>query len=133
MENFDKFLKKMKLLSLSVCENNTPYAFSAFYAYDEKSKFFAIASDSKTRHIQISIKNPKVSGTVALDTRIIGKIKGVQFNGILSPADETAKKIYFKKFPFALAMKPEIFKIHIVWLKFTDNSIGFGRKFLWQR
>lgn len=132
-EKFDKFLKKMHLLSLAVLHENTPYSCSCFYAYDENLKIFVVACDSETTHIKAILANSGVSGTVALDTKIVGKIKGVQFKGVMKKANENESEIYFDKFPFAKAIKPELWSIEILWIKFTDNTLGFGKKIIWER
>lgn len=133
MENYDKFLNKMKLASISVLADFSPYSFSVFYAYDFTNRTIIFASSSETSHIKFAKICTKTSGTIALDTKIIGKIKGIQFLGEISIANEKDAEIYFKKFPYAKILKPELFKIKISWLKFTDNSLGFGTKIEWKR
>ena len=128
-----KFLSQKQLLSLAVMHENAPYCCSCFYAYDEKMQIFIVASDSKTTHIRGILKNPLVSGTVALDTKIIGKIKGVQFRGIMRICNENESEIYFLKFPFSRAIKPQLWAIDLAWIKFTDNTLGFGKKITWER
>lgn len=65
---------------------------------------------------------------MALETKLIGKIQGVQFTGMFREATEVEKKAYFKRFPYALAMQPVLWGIEITYLKFTDNTLGFGKK-----
>ena len=132
-EKFDKFLKQKHLLSLAVMHENAPYACSCFYAYDENLKIFVIACDEDTTHIKAILANSSVSGTIALDTKIIGKIKGVQFLGNMKKANLNESEIYFSKFPFAKAINPILWTIEISWIKFTDNTLGFGKKIIWER
>ena len=77
---FDEFLGRMKLLSLGVLRNNLPYCCSAFYAYDPQNKELIIASASDSEHIK-AVLHRGVAATVALDTKFIGRIKGVQICG----------------------------------------------------
>ena len=123
------FLKKHHLLTLATSHNNIPYCASCFYSFIEESATFVIATDvTKTRHGKEAIENTYVAGTVALETKMVGKIQGIQFNGEFQEANEQEKKAYFKRFPYALAMQPTLWSIKITYLKFTDNTLGFGKK-----
>lgn len=131
-EKIIKFLHKMHLLTLGVINKNEPYLCSAFYAYDEKNNKLIIASDEKTAHIKATNLNQNVSICIALDTKIIGKIQGIQSKGIIKKATKDSKEIYYKKFPYALAYPSDMFEIDIKWIKFTDNTLGFGKKIIWE-
>jgi len=122
------FLKKHHLLTLATCKDNLPYCASCFYAFHEQSTTLVIATDEKTRHGHEALENAHVAGSVALETKLVGKIQGVQFTGVFREAHETEKKAYFKRFPYALAMQPVLWGIEIKYLKFTDNTLGFGKK-----
>lgn len=132
-KKIEKFLCEKHLLSLAVIHENTPYCCSCFYAYDLNLKNFIIASDKNSTHIQVISKNNAISGTIALDTKIIGKIKGIQFCGKIVKADENDSEIYFAKFPFSKTLNPTLWRIEISWIKFTDNTLGFGKKLIWKR
>lgn len=123
------FLKKHHLLSLCTSHDNMPYCASCFYAFLEGSTTFVIATDvTKTRHGREAIENAHVAGTVALETKLVGKIQGVQFTGHFRKASKEEEKNYLKRFPFAIAMQPSLWSIDIHYLKFTDNTLGFGKK-----
>ncbi|WP_107691317.1 pyridoxamine 5'-phosphate oxidase family protein [Campylobacter concisus] len=129
-----KFLKKMHLASVCVIdEEGQPYAFSAFYAFDEVNFSLLLASSDDSSHIKF-LKNSKlVAGTVALDTKIVGKIEGVQFQGVMREAKENEIEIYFERFFYAKAMDPKIWCINLEKLKFTSNILGFGKKIKWEK
>jgi len=127
------FLKKHHLLSLCTCKDNVPHCANCFYAFREEDARFIIATDPKTRHGHEALLNHHVAGTVALETKMVGKIQGVQFSGLYQKADEKDAKAYFKRFPYALAMLPELWSIRIDTLKFTDNTLGFGSKLEFRR
>nr|WP_315519849.1 hypothetical protein [uncultured Campylobacter sp.] len=133
-ERIVKFLKKMHLAGVCVIDDEgQPYAFSAFYAFDEVKFNLLIASSSSSSHIKF-LKNSKlVAGTVALDTKIVGKIEGVQFQGVMKEAVGNEKELYFNKFFYAKAMNPEIWCISLGKVKFTSNTLGFGKKIFWQK
>lgn len=123
------FLEKHHLLTLATSHNNIPYCASCFYAFMKESATFVIATDvTKTRHGKEVSANAHVAGTVALETKLVGKIQGVQFTGSFKEANEEERKVYFKRFPYALAMNPSLWSIKITYLKFTDNTLGFGKK-----
>lgn len=132
-EKIVKFIKKMHLLSLAVISESKPYCASCFYAFDSENLSLIVAGGSESRHIKALEICGEVSGTIALDTKIVGKIEGVQFIGVMKKATADEKKIYFKRFPYALAMNPEIYSINLTWIKFTHNALGFGKKIEWSR
>lgn len=132
-ENIGRYLAKHHLLSLATL-GETLWCCSAFYAYDRDANVFIIASDEQTTHIQNTKKNLRVAGTVAQETKIVGKIQGVQFSGeIYAVDDEREKALYLKKFPYARAMDPILWKIVLDEIKMTDNTLGFGKKLIWNR
>lgn len=122
------FLKKHHLLNLATCQDNFPYCATCFYAFLEQSATFVIATDEKTRHGREALGNRQVAGSVALETKLVGKIQGVQFTGMFREATEVEKGAYLKRFPYAIAMQPHLWSIEIAYLKFTDNTLGFGKK-----
>lgn len=132
-DKFDEFLGRMKLLSLGVLRNNLPYCCSAFYVYDPQNKELIIASASDSEHIKAVFANRGVAATVALDTKFVGRIKGVQICGHIRSADERETSLYLKRFPFARAMETDFFTIRIDWMKMTDNTLTFGKKLIWER
>jgi uncharacterized protein YhbP (UPF0306 family) len=89
---------------------------------------FVVASSEDTRHVSLALKNPKVSGIIHLETKQIGKIQGIQYSGIWRKADKQEEKAYLKKYPYALALNPKLWHIDIEYIKFTDNTLGFGKK-----
>jgi len=134
-ERILKFIKKHHVLNLSTYANGELWSCSCFYAFDSKKMQFIVTSDANTKHAQHAAINPNVSGTIALETKIIGKIQGIQFAGeMLIPDDYQmieARKVYLKKFPFAVLMKTTLWTISLAHIKFTDNKLGFGKKIFW--
>lgn len=122
------FIRKHHLLTLASSCENVPYCASCFYAFVPEDSSFIIASDEKTRHTKEALANAHVAGTIALETRIVGKIQGVQFTGVFKKASLSDQKAYFKRFPYAIAMNPHLWRIEVEYLKFTDNTLGFGTK-----
>lgn len=127
------FIKEHHLLSISTCKNDMPHSANCFYAFDKDKFNFIIASDESTRHIKELHVNPNFSATIALETTQIGKIRGLQFNGIVQKASTKEKALYLKEFPYALALNPTLWTLHVKHLKFTDNRLGFGKKLIYKR
>jgi uncharacterized protein YhbP (UPF0306 family) len=132
LEKIVDFLNKHHTLNLSTCKDNHLSSCTLFYAFDTQTNSFIVASDSKTEHIQNVLENKNISGTVHLETDVVGKIQGVQFKGEMLPCKDE-RKIYFKRFPYALALNPTLWNIEVSSFKMTDNRLGFGKKIIWTR
>lgn len=133
LEKIERFLAKHHLLSLATSAGNVPQSASLFYAYDSEQVAFIVASDTKTEHIHNVLLNDIVSGTVALETDEVGKIEGIQFKARMYRVTHKEGTLYFKAYPFAKVMNPELWRIELQHIKLTDNRLGFGTKLLWQR
>ena len=129
------FIKAHHLLTLATTKDNIPYCANCFYVYDEKKNWLIFSSDKKTKHAQDYIANPNVAGSIALETKEVSKIQGVQLLGtILELKDEElkiAKKQYLKAFPYARLMKLHLWAMQLTFIKMTHNQLGFGKKLVW--
>ena len=126
------FIKKHHLLSLAT-EGERLWCCSMFYAYDEVEKTFIVASDESTEHMENVAQNARVAGTVALETKTVGKIQGIQFTGKMERCPDALQTLYFEVFPYARIMNSTLWRIRLDELKMTDNTIGFGKKISWLR
>ena len=131
-----QFLKKHHVLTIATTVNNEPWCASCFYVYLEEENAFVFTTDTDTRHGQEFVKNPLVAGTVVLETVIVGKIRGIQFQGIVSEPEgtmaEPAKRAYLKRFPIATLMDTHLWIVKLTHIKMTDNRLGFGKKLIWK-
>lgn len=128
-EKIIEFIDKHHLLSLASTYEDKPYCANCFYAFSQKTMRFIIASSDDTKHMkQLSI-NPSFAGTIALETKEIGKIIGIQFTGVIEKANLKEKALYLKTYPYALALNPTLWSLHVKYIKLTDNRLGFGKKF----
>lgn len=133
LEKIETFLNKHHVLSLATSTANELSSCSLFYAFDKLKTSFVVASSDDTTHIRHILKNPSVAGTVVLETKTVGKIQGVQFKGEMSILDEkNLESLYFRKFPQAVLMSPKLWVIKVNYFKMTDNTLGFGKKIIWQ-
>ena len=132
-----QFLKKHHVLTIATTVNNEPWCASCFYVYLEEENAFVFTTDTDTRHGQEFVKNPLVAGTVVLETMIVGKIRGIQFQGIVSEPEgtmaEPAKRAYLKRFPIATLMDTHLWIVKLTHIKMTDNRLGFGKKLIWNK
>jgi uncharacterized protein len=132
------FIAEHHVLTLAVSRNDKPWCASCFYVYMENENRFIFTSDDDTRHIQdvIASGNFTVAGTIALETKMVGKIRGIQFSGILfRPEGEELKhahRMYVRKFPIARLSKLDLWALEPDLLKLTDNRLGFGKKLVWR-
>lgn len=132
-----KFLKEHHVLTLATCVGNKPWCSNCFYIFLENEVGFVFTSGFDTRHIQEALANTHVSGSVVLESSILGKIQGVQFEGKLRILDTTlsnkAKIAYLKRFPMTAMMNSHLWFLEVTYLKLTDNRIGFDRRLDWKK
>jgi uncharacterized protein len=130
------FIREHHVLTLATSGNNTPWCAHCFYAYLEEENLLVFTSDEETRHIKEVRKNPEVAGSIVLETKIVGKIQGIQFRGTMEkPIGTLLKKTrsaYLKRFPYAILMHTSLWIIKLHYIKMTDNRLGFGKKRIWQ-
>ena len=127
------FLDEHHVLSLATSDAKELSVCSLFYTFIEEENSFIVASDDSTTHINHILKNNSVAGNILLETKTIGKIQGVQFKATMTSLEkENLKSYYFKAFPYALALNPQLWQIKVNYFKMTDNRLGFGKKLIWQ-
>ena len=130
-----KFIKKHHVLTITTTVDNEPWCANCFYVYLEEENTLVFTTDTETRHGQEFLKNPSVAGSVVLETMVIGKIRGIQFQGTVSePTGDLAEKVktaYLKRFPVAMLMDTHLWIVKLNYIKYTDNRLGFGKKLIW--
>lgn len=130
-----RFFRKHHVLTIATSVNNEPWCANCFYVYMEEENTLVFTSDPATRHGKEFLLNENVSGSVVLETMIIGKIRGIQFRGTVSePEGDTAgkaKTAYLKRFPAAMLMETHLWIVRLTYIKMTDNRLGFGKKLIW--
>ncbi len=135
-ERMIKFIREHHIFTLATSNNNKPYTSTCFYVYVESLNMFVFTSDKTTKHIMDVVDQSYVAGAIALETSVIGKIRGIQFTGEIKELAgkelSTAKKAYLMKFPVAALMKTTLWGIMPDFIKMTDNRLGFGKKLIWR-
>jgi uncharacterized protein len=134
-ERIVKFFRKHHVLTIATTVEDKPWCANCFYVYLEEENAVVFTTDINTHHGQDFIKNPMVAGSVVLETLLIGKIRGIQFQGIVSePKDkmlQKAKSAYLKRFPVAILLETHLWIVDLTYIKMTDNRLGFGKKLIW--
>lgn len=130
-----RFFRKHHVLTIATTKGNEPWCANCFYVYLEEENSLVFTSDYETRHGQEFLKNNLVAGSVVLETMVIGKIRGIQFQGIISEPvgdhSSKARMAYLKRFPVAALMDTRLWIVKLTYIKMTDNRFGFGKKLIW--
>lgn len=130
-----KFFKRHHVLTIASSVGNEPWCANCFYAYLEKENALVFTTDADTRHGREFLINTLVAGSVVLETMVIGRIRGIQFQGIVTEPEgemlDKAKWAYLKKFPPAALMNTHLWIVSLTLIKMTDNRLGFGKKLIW--
>jgi uncharacterized protein len=134
-ERIVRFFRRHHVLTIATAVDGIPWCANCFYVYlaDENSLVFT--TDGNTRHGREFVLNPRVSGSVVLETMITGKIRGIQFSGIVKEPEgellDKAKTSYLRRFPIATLMDTRLWIVSLDFIKMTDNRLGFGKKLIW--
>lgn len=131
------FIKKHHVMTLATSLGDEPWTAHCFYAYMSKENLLVFTSGADTKHMQMIKDNDRTAVGIALETRVVGKIQGVQMQGrVYRPNDELAKKSrkrYLRRFPYARLMETTIWVFEPYMIKMTHNALGFGKKLFWQK
>lgn len=139
MNNPDKriieFIREHHVITLATSNNNKAYCANCFYTYLEDENAFVFTSDLDTKHAQDALIQKHVAASIVLETKIIGKIQGIQLTGTMFQPDgelkKKANKAYLKSFPYAALMKTTLWVLKPGFIKMTHNRLGFGKKLIW--
>lgn len=132
-EKIVKFIKAHHVLTLATESEGQPYCANAFYAYDKERNVFVFTSDRETRHGGEMVANQRVAASIVLETKIVGKVQGLQIVGEVRSGDESARSTYIKSFPYAALAPLSLWVIEPNFMKYTDNTLGFGKKLIWNK
>lgn len=131
-----RFIRRHHVLTLATAANGQPWCANIFYAYNLARNAFVYSSDPQTRHSREATENPEVSASIVLETRVVGRVKGIQITGCTRPIekdDDWARHEYLKRFPYAATMNLDLWILEPHHIKFTDNTLGFGTKLIYQQ
>lgn len=130
-----KFFRKHHVLTIATTVENEPWCANCFYVYLEEENALVFTTDKETRHGKEFLLNHLVAGSVVLETMVVGRIRGIQFQGMVSEPEgellSKAKWAYLKRFPPAVLMDTHLWIVVLTLIKMTDNRLGFGKKLIW--
>lgn len=130
-----RFFRKHHVLTIATTIENEAWCANCFYIYFEKENSLVFTTDKDTRHGKEFVMNPLIAGSVVLETMVVGKIRGIQFQGIVTEPEgdllARAKSGYLKRFPVAALMDTHLWVVKLTYIKMTDNRLGFGKKIIW--
>jgi uncharacterized protein YhbP (UPF0306 family) len=130
-----RFFRKHHVLTIATTVENEPWCANCFYVYLEEENALVFTTGNDTRHGQEFVKNPLVAGSIVLETIVIDKIRGIQFQGIVTEPEgdllARAKSRYLKRFPISALMDTRLWIVKLTYIKMTDNRLGFGKKIVW--
>ncbi len=136
-EQIHNFIDKHHVMSLSVRKDSETWSASCYYAYDPEQVRLIFVSEFSTIHSQCILRNKHVSGTISNNEKNVFLIQGIQFSGRALQSDsiyrKKARKIYNKKFPFAILKNIPVWFIDLNYIKMTDNTVFFSAKSYWKR
>ena len=131
------FINEHHLLTLATSKENIPYCCNVFYVYDLANNQLIFSTDTKTKHAKDFTLNPKVAGSIALETKEVTKIQGVQLLGGITELKgedlKAAKKQYLQAFYYASLMETHLWAMQLTFIKMTHNRLGFGEKLIWEK
>lgn len=132
-----RWLAKQHVVSWCVAKEGELWCANAFYVYDPQRVAFYLLSEETTRHGQMTGQQAPVAGTINGQPKTVALIRGVQFKGeirLLSGEEAEEKRaLYVKRFPVARMLSAPVWELRLDKLKFTDNTLGFGKKLHWLR
>lgn len=132
-----RWLAKQHVVTWCVHHGGELWCANAFYLFDAQNVALYLLTDDKTRHAQMSGACAPVAGTVNGQPKTVARIRGVQFKGEIRRLEgqesDAARKAYLRRFPVARVLPAPVWEIRLDEIKFTDNTLGFGKKLHWLR
>lgn len=130
------FIGRHHVLTLATQHWGQPWCANMFYAWSDAG-YFVFTSDEATRHIDEAKSDDRVAASIVLETKVVGRLQGLQVEGRLmrvagSPEESRARASYLRKFPFAAVADLNLWILAPTLMKFTDNTLGFGKKIIWE-
>lgn len=141
------FIRKHHVMTVAtVGDDGRPWCAHVFYAWVPGGEAeegrpqpgcFVFTTDTTTRHGAEMAGCAHVAAGIALETRTVGRIQGLQIEGEVRRPDgailEKARRAYLKRFPYAVVADLSLWLLEPSLMKLTDNTLGFGKKLVWKR
>ena len=133
-----EFIKKQSCASVCCVDaNGLPYCFSCYYVLNADAMLLYFKSSAETKHSSILHQKPKVAGTILPDKLNMLQVRGIQFDAMILSKEDVLATDAFSKYhqhnPAAIAIAGDVYCIQLDHIKMTDSTLGYGKKFNWQR
>jgi uncharacterized protein len=119
-----------------------PHAAAVYFASDESINLYFF-SDPTSQHVLDIIRNETAAAAIYPECKGWLDIRGLQLRGEVKPVEpgkdwEKGWQLYTDKFPFVrgfqlVVARNRLYQFRANWLRWSDNSRGFGHKEEWQR
>ncbi len=117
----------------TVSKSGEPYCSNAFYSFDDERNALIFSSSNDTLHAQQMAEKPDVAASIVLESKVVGKLQGLQITGRVVAGDERDRTLYISSFPYAAVVPLTLWRLEMNFIKLTDNTLGFGKKLIWNR
>jgi uncharacterized protein YhbP (UPF0306 family) len=150
-ERIEKFIRKHHVMTVATVQDGRAWCAHVFYAWMHDEGLFVFTTDTSTRHGREMLGAPQIAAAIALETKKVGIIQGLQLEGAVKPtrggeddAEEMpdvainahfarkAQRAYLRRFPYAALSDLSLWVLRPTRMKLTDNRLGFGKKLLWE-
>jgi uncharacterized protein YhbP (UPF0306 family) len=134
----EAFIRKHHVMTVATMgSDGAPWVAHVFYAWSKELRCFVFMSNPDTRHTGEMMENSRVAAAIALETKVVGRLQGLQIEGEVKKASEgdedfaAIRHEYLKRFPYAVAIEQQLWRLTPSLMKLTDNTLGFGKKLIW--
>lgn len=129
-----KFIHRHHVMTLATTDDHAaPWCSNLFYAYSESTQELIFTSSESTAHAKQFVTNNIVAASILLESRTIGKLQGLQLCGVVREGTSVDRDIFLRMFPYAIFSLKEIWAMSITYAKYTDNTLGFGTKLIYEK
>lgn len=142
LERLYRFLATRSTLTLAtIGPDGAPLAAPLFFAADQSLNLYFVSSPD-SRHSLALATRLHVAVSVYTETWDWREIQGLQMEGtarsLARAARDAALAVYTAKFPFVAGMRPllDASTFHSIapdWIRWIDNTRGFGYREEWRR
>ncbi len=136
LDKIAAFIRRHHVMTLAtVGADGGPWVAHAFYAWMAREAWFVFMNNPATRHGAEMTACERVAAAIALETRVVGRLQGLQIEGVVRLAEgdtlDVARAAYLRRFPYAAVMEQPLWVLEPGLMKLTDNTLGFGKKLIW--
>lgn len=137
LQDICKFINQERVLTLSAAAEGDVWSASCFYQFQKDQMVLYLMSDINTRHSQLMLKAPIVSGTIVSSMKSMMSMRGMQYQAHITPLsaehEEQARNFYYERYPISRVMTSKIWQLQLMEIKFMQRRMGVKRCLHWLR